>query len=290
MLVLPVQSHFSNEEIGRGTGPHIARNIHGKDRYVAPVWYPGLLHDRNLSHEGLRPAKFSVMATRCTLFLAIILTSIAPAQNQSKDNSADRSLVTPVPAPPATPAPNGILDKVLAMAGPADQKPQTRKQAFHTYLLSTIGPVPILGEAAGAGISQWTNSPSEWGQGWGAYGKRFGNNMAYNGVRQTITFGGGLALHEDTRYFASRSKGFWPRTKHALVSTFTARHPDGKQKFAVSSVAGVIGAASISSVWAPSSWKGIDNISQNAGVSFAFTAGFNVVREFLPDILGRPRK
>ena len=80
-----------------------------------------------------------------------------------------------------------MLDKILIIVGPSDEKPLTRKEAFEAYVLSTVGPVPILGEAAGAGIGQWMNSPEEWGQGWGAYGKRFGSNMGYNALRQTIT-------------------------------------------------------------------------------------------------------
>jgi hypothetical protein len=215
---------------------------------------------------------------RFPVFLAIALAPLAPAQNQA------------VSAPRAGANSSVVLDKVLRMAGPADEKPQTRREAFESYLLSTVGPVPILGEAAGAGIGQWMNSPSEWGQGWGAYGKRFGSNMGYNAVRQTITYTAGLALHEDSRYFGSHAQGFWPRTKHALVSTFTARHPDGSRRFAVSSVAGVIGGATLSSVWGPPSWKGAGNIAENAGISFAATAGFNVVREFLPDIFHRPRR
>jgi hypothetical protein len=227
---------------------------------------------------------------RYLVFFAIAFAPIAPAQDQIRNNSADRALVAPTSVPPAGANADGVLDKILVMVGPADEKPQTRKEAFDTYLLSTVGPVPILGEAAGAGIGQWTNSPKEWGQGWGAYGKRFGSNMAYNAVRQTITYGAGLTFHEDSRYFASHAQGFWPRTKHALVTTFTARHPDGRQSFAVSSVAGVIGAASISSIWGPPSWKGPGNIAENAGFSFASTAASNVVREFLPDIFHRPRK
>lgn len=194
------------------------------------------------------------------------------------------------PRAPAPPATTGVLDKVLVMVGPSDEKPLTSREAFDAYLLSTVGPVPILGEAAGAGIGQWMNSPKEWGQGWGAFGKRFGSNMGYNAVRQTITYGLGAALHEDSRYFGSHAQGFWPRTKHALVTTFAARHPDGSQRFAVSSVAGVVGAATLSSLWGPPSWKGAGNIAENAGISFASTAAFNVVREFLPDILHRPRK
>jgi len=157
-------------------------------------------------------------------------------------------------------------------------------------MLSMVGPVPLIGEAAGAGLGQWTNSPEEWGQGWDALGKRYWSNLAYNAVRQTITYGGSLALHEDTRYFGSRRSGFWPRAGHALLSTFTARHADGRDLFSVSGTAGVIGAAAISSAWGPPSWRGPGNIAENAGISFASTAATNVVREFLPDIFHRPRK
>jgi hypothetical protein len=134
------------------------------------------------------------------------------------------------------------------------------------------------------------NAPKEWGQGWGALGKRYGSNLAYNGIRQTITYGGSLALREDTRYFASRGSGFWARAGHALMSTFTARHANGRDSFSYSATAGVIGASAISSAWGPDSWKGPGNIAENAGISFASTAVSNVVREFLPDIFHRPRK
>jgi hypothetical protein len=121
-------------------------------------------------------------------------------------------------------------------------------------------------------------------------GKRFANNLGYNAVRQTITYGTSIAFDEDDRYHPSHAQGAWPRTKHALVSTFTARHHDGSVGFSVSSVAGVVGASAISSLWGPANWRGVRNISENAGISFAATAGFNVVREFLPDILRRPRR
>lgn len=182
------------------------------------------------------------------------------------------------------------IDKVLGMVGPAEPSRLTEKKRFQLYVVSTAGPVPLLGEAAGAGISQWENSPKEWGQGWGAYGERYGSNLAYNAVRQTITYGTSIVFHEDNRYFASRKHGFWARTGYAILSTVTARHPDGRQTFSVSSVTGVVGASAISSIWGPRSWKGIENIGGNASVSFAATAGFNIVREFLPDLLHRPHK
>jgi len=188
---------------------------------------------------------------------------------------------------PATAPPEDIIDKVLGMVGPAEASDLTEKKRFQLYVVSTAGPVPLLGEAAGAGIGQWENSPKEWGQGWGAYGERFGSNLAYNGVRQTITYATSIVFHEDNRYFASHKHGFWARTGYAVLSTVTARHPDGSRNFSVSSVTGVVGASAISSIWGPGSWKGIENIGRNAGVSFGATAGFNIVREFLPDLLHR---
>ena len=191
---------------------------------------------------------------------------------------------------PVTVSHEDIIDKVLGMVGPTEPSNLTEKKRFHLYIVSTAGPVPLLGEAAGAVISQWENSPKEWGQGWSAYGERYGSNLAYNAVRQTITYGTSAVFHEDNRYFASHKHGFWARTGYAVLSTVTARHPDGRQTFSVSSVTGVVGASAISSIWGPPSWKGIGNISGNASISFAATAGFNIVREFLPDLLHRPHK
>ena len=209
------------------------------------------------------------------LLLALALAPFAPAQ--TLDGSA-----------PAHPAP--FADGLLLWVGPTPSDAPVRPERFSEFLLATVGPVPLIGEAAGAAVGQWTNAPKEWGQGWNAYAKRFGSNLAYNGIRQTITYGGSLALGEDTRYFASRRSGFWPRTRHALVATFTARHADGRETFRISGTAGVIGASSFSSIWGPDSWKGPGNIAANAGISFVSTAASNVVREFLPDILHRPRQ
>lgn len=182
------------------------------------------------------------------------------------------------------------LDKIFGVVAPSEPSQLTETKRFHLYLLSTVGPIPILGEAIGAGYSQWRNSPREWGQGWSAYGERFGSNVAYNGIRQTITYGTSVAFHEDNRYFASHKHGFWARAGYATLSTVVARHPDGRRGFSVSSVAGIIGASAIANTWGPTNWKGVDHIADNAGISFMTTAGFNIVREFLPDVLHRHPK
>ena len=222
------------------------------------------------------------------LWLAFLALACLPAAF-SQDPKA---LVTPAASAvkrAAVSAKGNLADTIMGIVGGDDDTALTERRRFHLYLLSTVGPVPIFAEAAGAGIGQWENSPKEWGQGWSAYGKRFGSNLAYNGVRGTITYGTSILFHEDNRYYASRKHGVWARTRYAVLSTFTSRTPEGNTRFSVSSTAGVVGASAISSIWLPDSQKGIGSIAHNAGISFAATAGFNVVREFLPDFLHRPQ-
>lgn len=194
------------------------------------------------------------------------------------------------PPPAAAPEHETTLEKIFGMVAPSEPSQLTEAKRFHLYLLSAAGPIPILGEAIGAGYNQWRDTPREWGQGWNAYGERFGSNLAYNGIRQTITYGTSVVFHEDNRYFASHKHGVWARTGYAVLSTVVARHPDGRRVFSVSSVTGIAGASAISSTWGPSSWEGAGNIARNAGISLITTAGFNIVREFLPDVLHRHRK
>jgi len=224
-----------------------------------------------------------------TLRLMVFAAACLPvAFSQDSKTLVNSSTQTGATTPAVAPH-EDLVDKVLGMVGPSQPSYLTEKDRFQLYLLSAGGPVPLLGEAAAAGIGQGTNHPPEWGQGWGAFGERYGSNLAYNGVRQTITYGISIPFHEDNRYFASGKHGFWGRTGYAVLSTFTARHPDGRQSFSFSGVSGVVGASAISSIWGPSSWKGFNNIAENAGISFGTTAALNVVREFLPDLLHRPR-
>jgi hypothetical protein len=224
---------------------------------------------------------FSIKIFVTLAIFTLLCLSLASAQ----------AVLAPTPTPRA--AANDredLIDKVMGMVSPSESGALTEKKRFHLYLVSVVGPVPVLAEIAGAGIGQWENSPKEWGQGWGAFRERAESNLAYNGLRQTITYGTSVMFHEDNRYFSSHRHGVWARTSYALRSTVTARHPDGNEAFSISSVAGVVGASALSSIWGPRSWEGAKGIGTNAGVSLAVTAAFNMVREFLPDLLRHPQK
>ncbi len=168
-------------------------------------------------------------------------------------------------------------------------KPQTGKQRLHGYLLSMAGPVILAEEAGAAGLSQAIASPWQWGDGAAGYGRRFGNDLAYNGVRQSLAFASAILLKEDDRYFASADTGMWPRTRHAIASVFIAHKPDGRRVFATSSLVGITGASLISRAWSPEIWQTPSSTARNMAISIAGAAGFNILREFLPDMMRRRR-
>jgi hypothetical protein len=186
------------------------------------------------------------------------------------------------------PPPSGFLYKQLQAFQSVEKfKPQSKSQRLHLYVLSLVGPVTFVSEAGAAGLSHVIGSPRQWGDGMSAYGLRFGNDLAYNAVRQSITFGSAILLHEDDRYFLSEETGAWRRTRHAIAGVFTAHKPNGRTVFAVSSLLGIAGASGISRAWSPDNWQTPSATARSFAISVAGAAGLNVVREFLPGIVHR---
>ena len=189
----------------------------------------------------------------------------------------------------AQPAP-GLVSSAIGWISPAEPTPLTAAQRWHDYWVATVGPGAILSEGVAATFGQWENSPPEWGQGGSGYGKRLANDLAYNAVRNTLMCGTAMLFHEDNRYFASGKRTVAGRVVYALASPVTARRASGRRSISISGVTGIAGVSLISRAWSPPSWQGASDVAISAGLTYAGTAGFNLVREFVPDLVRRFRK
>ncbi len=213
---------------------------------------------------------------RTIVSIALFGLGVATAQTTAAD-----------PPPAST---DSFVVKALRLAEPAPYTRLTAKEKFEQYVIASIGPAADLGEAASAGISQLADSPSEWGQGAAGYGRRLANNVAYNIVRQTLTYGISIPAHEDTRYFASYEGTTRERIQHALLSPVMARRPDGRDHFSYSNTAGIVGANLIQLSWAPPSWRTPGTVATGMMWSYAGTAALNLVREYVPDLIRKLKK
>jgi hypothetical protein len=110
----------------------------------------------------------------------------------------------------------------------------TQRTKVTNYAFDAFGPYPIVGAAVAAGVNQFTNSPPEWNQGVEGYSKRLGSNFGIAAVTTTTRYGLAQAFREDTLYYRCECSGFFPRLRHAAISTLTGRHgEDGHRVFSI---------------------------------------------------------
>lgn len=167
--------------------------------------------------------------------------------------------------------------------------PLTEHERLRMYLKRLVSPEAVFRSAAGAGIDQAMDTPKEWGQGGLGYGRRFGSAYAEHIVRETLQFGSSSVLREDNHYIRSGETGFGRRLKYALESSVLARHDDGARQLSISKIGSTLGASFIWRMWQPPSTDSVGDAMENFGIAMGASAGFDVVREFLPDLLHRKR-
>src|SRR6266852_9361368 len=163
--------------------------------------------------------------------------------------------------------------------------PMTAGQKFRLATAGVFdwGSYPFNGILAG--IAQAKNDPKEWGQGWGAFGKRYGESFADNSIGTYMTTAiFPSMLREDPRYYQMGKGRFVHRAYHAINRLFVVRTDSGHERFNYSESFGNATAAAISNIYhAPS-----DRTASRNATSFAFLILYdgldNELKEFWPDI------
>jgi hypothetical protein len=103
-------------------------------------------------------------------------------------------------------------------------------------------------------------------------------------IPSSLQFGIGAVLKEDPRYFASTERGVWRRTRHAVSHTVMVKNDYDRRVFSYGKVTGTLGASFISRTWHPERQRTAGHALGNAGLSIGMEAGWNLLREFWPDI------
>ena len=163
-------------------------------------------------------------------------------------------------------------------------EPLTTKLKFRLALKTATDPITILGVGFYAAINQAGDVPN-YGQGWDAYGKRFGAAAA-DGFSD-IMIGGAILpslLHQDPRYFYQGTGTNKSRAFHALSSPFVCRGDNGRMQPNYSSLGGDLASAAISNAYYPASNRGAGLVFEN----FLITTGERMVNTLVQEfILGK---
>jgi len=178
---------------------------------------------------------------------------------------------------PAVNLPNYKAGQILCSLGVKDK--------FLLFVHDTVNPVTVLTVAFNSGLDQAENSEARFGQGMEGYGKRFGANEASNTTGRFLSeFLFPTLLREDPRYYRLGEGTIKHRFLHAAAHTFVAHRDSGSLMPNVSLWMGTTGGVLMSDVYHPGTTHGPGPISLQVGINIGEDTGFDILREFWPEI------
>ena len=130
--------------------------------------------------------------------------------------------------------------------------------------------------------AQQAGGTPDFGQGWEAFGKRYGAN-ATDGFTD-IMIGGAILpslLHQDPRYFYQGTGSTSSRIRHAVFHPFVCKGDNGKWQPNYSSVGGDLASSAISNLYYPKSNRGAGLVLGNFAISTAERIASSLAQEFL---------
>ena len=193
------------------------------------------------------------------------------------------------------------LPNFLTLENGGKLPPLTTKQKFGVVARGTFDPVEFPWWGVLSAISQAEDSEPAYGQGWAAYGKRYGTTAGDSTVENFMV--GAVfpsLLHQDPRFFQSSEGGFGRRSWYSVSRIFVTRTDSGHAQFNYSEIFGSATAAAISTYSYhprstylstpanPHMFVGSDRTLANAGDVWATQVALDTVtifvKEFWPDI------
>lgn len=166
-------------------------------------------------------------------------------------------------------------------------QPISPRTKFWLATEDVFDPFSFLITGIYAGVSQMTNQYPEFGQGAKGYAKRYGGAFADGAVGNYMTEGVfPVLLHQDPRLFrmGPEGGGFWKRVGYSASRVLITRGDSGARQFNFSEIIGNGVAAGISSTYYPDSGRNVHAVLDKWALDVGSDAGFNILREFWPDM------
>jgi len=215
-----------------------------------------------------------------------------PCANASQSPCGGSSV--PTGGPPATVSPAtankqpsrilGFIPNFRAVSADTQLPPLSVKGKFTLFLRQNFDYSSLIMSGIGAGFSQATDSPKEFGQGGIGYGRRYwhhyadaiGGNFFTNFMLPSLA-------HHDPRYYSLGRGGVLRRTGYAVSRLFVIKSDAGNWTFNGNELLGNGMGAALANAYYPSSLKGWTHTYQRWALQIGIDGGYNLLKEFWPD-------
>jgi len=159
------------------------------------------------------------------------------------------------------------------------------KDKFVLFVQDTVNPFTLLNVAFNSALDQAEDSEKRFGQGWEGFGRREGANEASDATGRFFSeFLFPTMLSEDPRYYRLGRGGGRRRLLHALKHAFVAHSDSGGPMPNISEWAGTTSGVLLSDVYHPGTTHGPGSIASQVSWNVLQDSGFDVLREFWPEI------
>jgi hypothetical protein len=230
-------------------------------------------------------------------FAFLALSTVLAAQKQTGGETANSPLDNPQPQQQTA---SGAIARVASDVGYVTQKswffpdiatsPEalTAPGKFKLFLNESISPANILTSAIGAAYSQARNNPEAYGQGWDAYGGRFGASLARSASSNLFgDFVFASIFRQDPRFFPQSNPTFWGSVKYSAERIVITRNDLGKDVFNTSAVLGPLAGEALANVYLPQSEQTVGKTAERYAIDLAWQVGGNMFRNYWPTFFKR---
>lgn len=180
----------------------------------------------------------------------------------------------------------GVVPNYATVDEPSKQyHPISASEKFKLAAEDSFDPYSFVITGIYAGVAQWGDNYRQFGQGAQGYAKRYGAAFADGTISNYLTEGIlPSLLHEDPRLFRLGTGSKWKRGAYAASRVLITRTDAGGERFNISEIAGNMMSAGISNLYYPPLNRNLDNTMEHFAINVLSDAGFNVLKEFWPDM------
>lgn len=173
----------------------------------------------------------------------------------------------------------------LGEVGTQNEEPLSSKEKLGLFFRGARDPFTLVTPLLATGFSEALLDNSGFGWGPAGFGEHFGAAIADEVSSHLLgTWVFPSLLHQDPRYHPKQSGGFGSRIGYSVSRVVITRADNGDRQINYSRLAAALTSSAISNSYYPEGHRGISHTATTALVSLGITAGFNLLREFLPDI------
>jgi hypothetical protein len=164
----------------------------------------------------------------------------------------------------------------------------TVKKKFGLFARDTFEPVTFVIAGFNAGIAQAENDDPTFGQGAEGFGRRYGAALADQVSGEFFgTFFYPSIFREDPRYYRLGHGTVPKRFFHAVNHAFVTHSDSGAHWFNFSEWTAAASTTALGNLYHPGNGRGFQPAARGTAWSVAFDMGFDVAREFWPELTRR---